>query len=106
MLKQSSGRLLPGNRLRVVDPDTGRMLGPHQDGELAVAGPTLMEHYVKRTREECFDDDGFFHTGDVGFFDEAGFLHWTGRRTEMIKTGGANVAPPRSSARTSPRCRR
>jgi fatty-acyl-CoA synthase len=93
MMRQSTGRLLPGNRLRVVDPDTGEVLGPGQDGELAVAGPTLMEHYVKQTRDECFDRDGFFHTGDAGYFDDEGYVHWTGRRTEMIKTAGANVSP-------------
>jgi acyl-CoA synthetase (AMP-forming)/AMP-acid ligase II len=92
-LKASSGRLLPGNRLRVVDPETGRALGPNQDGELTVAGPTLMEHYVGQLREECLDKDGFFHTGDAGYFDQDGYLHWTGRRTEMIKTAGANVSP-------------
>lgn len=93
LLKQSMGRLLPGNELRIVDPETGRVLGPNEDGELAIKGPTLMEHYVGMTPEECFDADGFFHTGDVGFFDDEGYVHWTGRRTEMIKTGGANVSP-------------
>lgn len=93
LLKQSMGRLLPGNELRIVDPDTGRVLGPNEDGELAIKGPTLMEHYVGMTPEECFDADGFFHTGDAGFYDDQGYVHWTGRRTEMIKTGGANVSP-------------
>jgi acyl-CoA synthetase (AMP-forming)/AMP-acid ligase II len=93
LMRESMGRLLPGNRLRVVDPDTGTVLGPNEDGELAINGPTLMERYVRRTREECFDEDGFFHTGDVGYFDEDGYVHWTGRRTEMIKTAGANVSP-------------
>jgi fatty-acyl-CoA synthase len=92
-LRESMGRLMPGNQLRIVDPDTGRELGVDEDGEFAVRGPTLMEHYVKKTRDECFDEDGFFHTGDVGFYDSDGFVHWTGRRTEMIKTGGANVSP-------------
>jgi fatty-acyl-CoA synthase len=93
LMKQSIGRLLPGNELRIVDPATGRRRGPGEEGELALRGPTLMEHYVKRTRGECFDPDGFFHTGDLGFFDRDGFVHFTGRRTEMIKTGGANVSP-------------
>jgi acyl-CoA synthetase (AMP-forming)/AMP-acid ligase II len=93
LLKSSIGRLLPGNQLRVVDPETGRCLGPDEDGELAIRGPTLMEHYVKRTRAECLDEDGFFHTGDMGFFDGDGYVHFTGRRTEMVKTGGANVSP-------------
>jgi len=93
LLRLSMGRLLPGNRLRVVDPETGRALRPGQDGELAVAGPTLMLHYVGRDPAGCFDADGFFRTGDAGYYDEEGFLHWTGRRTEMIKTAGANVSP-------------
>jgi acyl-CoA synthetase (AMP-forming)/AMP-acid ligase II len=91
--RRSTGRLLPGVRLRVVDPDSGALLGPGETGELAVAGPTLMDRYVGRSREECFDADGFFPTGDTGFVDAGGDVHWTGRRTEMIKTGGANVSP-------------
>jgi acyl-CoA synthetase (AMP-forming)/AMP-acid ligase II len=93
LLRESLGRLLPGNQLRIVDPDTGRLLGANQDGEFAIRGPSLMEHYVKQTRDECLDPDGFFHTGDVGYFDDGGFVHFTGRRHEMIKTGGANVSP-------------
>jgi fatty-acyl-CoA synthase len=91
--KGSYGRLLPGNELRVIDPETGTVLGPNEEGELIVRGPTLMEHYVKQTRAECFDADGFYHTGDIGFFDADGLVYWGGRRTEMIKTGGANVSP-------------
>jgi fatty-acyl-CoA synthase len=93
LLKASSGRLLPGNRLRVVDPDTGADLPAGEVGELCLAGPTLMERYVGLFPEETFDDQGFFHSGDVGYFDGEGFLHWTGRRSEMIKTGGASVSP-------------
>jgi fatty-acyl-CoA synthase len=92
-LRSSIGRLLPGNQLRIVDADTGRQLDANQEGEMAIRGPTLMEHYVKRSRAECLDEDGFFHTGDLGYFDDDGFVHFTGRRTEMIKTGGANVSP-------------
>jgi fatty-acyl-CoA synthase len=92
-MKASTGRLLPGVRLRVVDPDTGAVLGPDQDGEFALAGPTLMDRYVGSTREESLGPDGFFRTGDVGYVDAGGEVHWTGRRTEMIKTAGANVSP-------------
>jgi acyl-CoA synthetase (AMP-forming)/AMP-acid ligase II len=92
-VKQNMGRLLPGYELRIVDPETGRVLGPNEDGEFAIRGPTLMDHYVKVNREECFDADGFFHTGDAGYYDDDGYVHFTGRRTEMIKTGGANVSP-------------
>ncbi len=87
------GPLLPGNRLRVVDPDTGADLGVDEEGELALAGPTLMQRYLGKAPEECFDADGFFHTGDAGHVDARGEVHFSGRRTEMIKTGGANVSP-------------
>jgi acyl-CoA synthetase (AMP-forming)/AMP-acid ligase II len=89
---QSMGRLLPGIELRVVD-DRGAALGPGEIGELAVKGPTLMLGYLGTTPEEPFDPDGFFRTGDAGYVDDDGFLHWEGRRTEMIKTAGANVSP-------------
>src|SRR3954471_12751802 len=92
-MRRSLGTLLPGNRLRVVDPDSGATLPVGSDGELLVRGPTLMERYVGKLRDECFDADGWFHTGDVGHVDAQGEVHWTGRRTEMIKTGGANVSP-------------
>jgi acyl-CoA synthetase (AMP-forming)/AMP-acid ligase II len=82
VMKRSIGALLPGNELRIAD-----------DGELCVKGPTLMKHYVGKTPAECFDADGFFHTGDVGHLDDAGHLVFDGRKTEMIKTGGANVSP-------------
>lgn len=93
LAERSYGRLLPGNELRVVDPGTGRTLGRDREGELVVRGPTLMEHYVKRTRAECFDAAGFFRTGDLGWYDTEGLVHFSGRRTEMIKTSGANVSP-------------
>ena len=93
VIAASTGPLLPGLRLRIVDPDTGEALGPGQTGELALAGPTLLLHYLGKTPEETFDADGFLHTGDAGYVDDDGMVHWTGRRTEMIKTAGANVAP-------------
>jgi acyl-CoA synthetase (AMP-forming)/AMP-acid ligase II len=87
---QSMGRLLPGVELRVVAED-GRPLDAGEIGELSVKGPTLMLGYLGRSRS--FDGDGFFHTGDAGFVDADGLVHWEGRRTEMIKTAGANVSP-------------
>jgi fatty-acyl-CoA synthase len=93
IISASAGRLLPGNSLRVVDTNSGDLLGVGEEGELCLKGPTLMERYVKASRESCFDADGFFHTGDSGFYDKDGYVHWTGRLTDMIKTAGANVSP-------------
>lgn len=92
-MKRSTGRPLAGVRVRIVDPGTGADLGPDEDGELCLAGPTLLDHYVGKTRAETLDEHGFLHTGDMGFVDDGGAVHWTGRRTEMIKTAGANVSP-------------
>jgi acyl-CoA synthetase (AMP-forming)/AMP-acid ligase II len=92
-MKRSMGTLLPGNRLRVIDPETGATLPLGDEGEHIVKGPTLMLGYVGKAAAECFDADGWFHTGDIGHVDQRGEVHWTGRRTEMIKTGGANVSP-------------
>jgi fatty-acyl-CoA synthase len=91
--KRSMGRLLPGNELRVVDPESGAVLDAGQVGELAIKGPTLMRRYLGTEPAQCFDPDGFFRTGDLGWVDADGFVHFEGRRTEMIKTGGANVSP-------------
>jgi acyl-CoA synthetase (AMP-forming)/AMP-acid ligase II len=87
------GLPLPGNTLRVVDPVTGRVLGRNDVGEIAVKGPTLMLGYLRVVPEQTFDADGFFRTGDGGFVDDEGRLHWRGRLNDIIKTGGANVSP-------------
>ncbi len=92
MLK-SNGRATSG-QLRIVDIDTGVMLGPNQTGEICVRGPSLFSGYYKRDDEtaKCMDSDGFFHSGDRGYLDEQGYLYYLGRYKEMIKSGGENVS--------------
>ena len=89
----SFGRPAPGFDTAIVDSDTGDRVEVGQMGELCVRGPFLMQRYYKRTREECFDADGWFHTGDLVRTDAEGFVYFIGRRGAMIKTAGANVAP-------------
>lgn len=89
----SSGKAWPGMRLRIVDPASGAVLGPDEPGEIAVKGVTLMKGYYKVAPERVFDADGYFHTQDGGSIDAEGTLHWTGRLSNLIKTGGANVSP-------------
>jgi len=89
---RSAGRPLPGIEIRITDFTTGEPLGIGQEGEICVRGPTMMPHYVGMRREDSFDQDGFFHAGDTGFLDAEGYLHWTGRIKNMVKTGGANVS--------------
>jgi acyl-CoA synthetase (AMP-forming)/AMP-acid ligase II len=92
-MRASTGRLLPGARLRVLDPETGQLLGPDTDGEFALGGLTVLDRYVGKTHDESVEASGFLRTGDIGYVDAAGEVHWTGRRTEVIKTAGAMVSP-------------
>ena len=88
------GKPLPGVRVRIVGED-GADLPAGQDGEILVAGPTIMKGYFRKPDEtrEVISDDGWFHTGDVGRLDEDGYLSITGRAKEMLIIGGENVFP-------------
>ena len=91
--RASSGRALDGNEIAIVDPESGARLPVGAHGEIAVRGATLMRGYYKVEAEHAFDRDGFFRTQDGGSLDAEGHLHWTGRLSGLIKTGGANVSP-------------
>ncbi|OBL06241.1 AMP-binding protein [Mycobacterium sp. 1245499.0] len=88
----SFGRPAPGFEIKVVDPDTTADVVAGEVGELCLRGPHLMQGYHKRSREECFDPDGWFHTGDLVRVDADGFVYFAGRLGAMIKTAGANVS--------------
>lgn len=92
-VRHLQGPPLPGNTLKIVEPMTGNILHRGQRGEIVVKGPTLMLGYAGIPADETLDAEGFFHTGDGGYIDEAGRLFWEGRLTDIIKTGGANVSP-------------
>ncbi len=79
------GRPIPGSTVRIAD-----------DGELLVKGDYVFSGYWhnEAASKETFDDEGFFHTGDLAELDDEGFLTITGRKKEIIVTaGGKNVAP-------------
>jgi fatty-acyl-CoA synthase len=98
------GLALPGNILRIVepvvdpktselDPKAGKLMKRGEFGQIVVKGPTLMLGYLRKPVEDTFDDEGFFRSGDGGFIDDEGRLHWEGRLNDILKTGGANVSP-------------
>lgn len=66
------------------------------DGEICVKGPNVMLGYYKHPEllEECFDKDGWFHTGDIGEMVEGVFLKITDRKKEMFKTSGGKYITP------------
>jgi acyl-CoA synthetase (AMP-forming)/AMP-acid ligase II len=89
----SFGKPAPGLDAKIVDPDTQMPVEDGAPGELCLRGPCLMQRYYKRSREECFDADGWLHTGDLAATDSEGFFYYLGRRGSMIKTAAANVSP-------------
>src|SRR5439155_1435863 len=72
----SHGPPVGGKQIRIVDPESGRTLPAGREGEIYVRGPTLFAHYYRHPPAECFDAEGFFHTGDHGQLDERGALHF------------------------------
>jgi acyl-CoA synthetase (AMP-forming)/AMP-acid ligase II len=89
----SFGRPAPGFEVAVVDPETELPVQAGAAGELRIRGPHLMQRYHRRSREESFEADGWFTTGDLVCMDVDGFVYFLGRRGAMIKTAGANVSP-------------
>jgi fatty-acyl-CoA synthase len=90
--RETFGRPLAGMEIRIVAAETGAPAAPGESGEIFVAGPTLMEGYYRVPRAATFDREGFFKTGDLGFLDADGCLHFATRLKDVIKTAGVNVA--------------
>jgi len=89
----SVGKPVSGVQVRIEAPD-GTILKPGEDGEICVRGPVLMTGYWKSP--EATDQavrDGWLHTGDVGHFDEDGYLYVVDRIKDLIIRGGFNVYP-------------
>ncbi|KAK9512342.1 hypothetical protein O3M35_000789 [Rhynocoris fuscipes] len=86
---------LPNTQVKVIDLQTHQALGANDEGEIVVKGPQVMKGYLNNPKatEECIDKDGWFHTGDVGYYDEQGFFYITDRVKELIKVKGFQVAP-------------
>lgn len=88
------GLPVPGTRIKICDFDTGALLPIGAEGEIVVSTPSLFKGYWGRpdVDAEVFRD-GWFRTGDIGAYDEDGYLHFLGRRKEMLKVRGMSVFP-------------
>ena len=89
----SFGRPVPGVEHRIVDPVTGEDLEDGVLGEVQVRGYSVMQGLYKREREDTFTTDGWYSTGDGGWFDEDGHLFFKGRLGDQIKSSGMNITP-------------
>lgn len=79
---------------RIVDDDN-REVAPGERGEICLRGPNIMKGYWNRpdATAEAIDAEGWFHSGDVGYVDEDGFLFICDRLKDMVISGGENVYP-------------
>lgn len=92
---ETVGKPLPECEVKIVDPETGEDMGPHQTGEICCKGYNVMKGYYKmpdKTRE-VIDDDGWLHSGDLASVDEEGYYSIVGRIKDMIIRGGENIYP-------------
>ena len=100
MYKEGSiGLPFPDTYIKIVEPGTDRELPYGQEGEILLAGPTVMREYVHHPEETAqalrTHDDGltWVYTGDLGSMDAQGFVYFKGRAKRMIVTSGYNVYP-------------
>jgi len=89
------GRDFPGTESKIVDPETGKELGPNIPGEFCSRGYHIMKGYYQMPEATAavIDKDGWLHTGDLAVKDEDGYYKITGRLKDMIIRGGENIYP-------------
>ena len=91
---ETVGRPIEGVEVLILG-DGNRPVVPGDTGEIAVRGPNVMLGYFRQpaATRSVFTSDGFLRTGDLGTFDEEGFLRIVGRRSDVILRGGYSVHP-------------
>lgn len=90
----TTGLPMPSTDIKLLD-DNGREVALGEPGEICVKGPQVMSGYWEKPQanEEAFTSDGYFRTGDIGVFNEQGFLKIVDRKKDMIIVSGFNVYP-------------
>jgi len=90
----TGGHPLPGMEAKIVDPTTWEEIPRNTLGEICYRGPNAFDGYfdAPELNSASWDQDGYFHTGDLGLMDEEGRLTFRDRIKDMLKVGGENVA--------------
>ena len=88
----SVGTVLPGQRVRLLRPGTAEAVPDGAEGEVCIAGAAVMKGYVDGSADDVLRD-GWLRTGDLGRFDDDGYLFITGRLKDVIIRGGENLSP-------------
>ena len=88
------GLPLPSTDVCIQD-DNNQILAPGENGEICIKGPQVTQGYFNRPDETAlvFDNDGWLHSGDIGFMDEKGYFQIVDRKKDMIIVSGFNVYP-------------
>ena len=96
------GRPVENISIKIIDRASGTECPAGQSGEILVQGFNLMTGYYKLSLEDqAIDDEGWLHTGDMGYIDSQGYLCLSGRFKELIIRGGENIMPQEVEAAIS-----
>lgn len=88
------GKAIPGNEIRILDPDSGAPVPPGEVGEIVLRSPGVFKGYWNQPEATARTlKSGWVYTGDMGRLDPDGYLTFTGRLKEMIKVSGYAVFP-------------
>jgi acyl-CoA synthetase (AMP-forming)/AMP-acid ligase II len=91
----SVGVPAPNTECKIIDLETGEALLPGERGEVCVRGPQVMKGYLNRpdATAHTIDNEGWLHTGDIGYADEDAHFYIVDRAKELIKYKGFQVPP-------------
>ncbi|XP_012526208.1 4-coumarate--CoA ligase 1 [Monomorium pharaonis] len=91
----SCGTVVKNAQIKIVDPESERILGPNQPGEICIKLPSIMTGYYRNPEatKNAIDKEGWMHSGDIAYIDKDGELFIIDRIKELIKYRGFQVSP-------------